>query len=173
MERVWNIVHYFVYVSVTKAQRLTLAVNPVTFVYRTRFFRNYFSRRGRNIFQEIEQNMENPDTGINTIWAGGLLAGLVGLVGLGLVLLYIAEINPQFHLGKLHGVAIAATSYVLNYLLLWRHGKYLNYFKECDKLPAKIRRRWAWISFGIIVGMLAFSVCRFLHMHFQWNPRLP
>ncbi len=173
MERVWNMVHYFVWVSVNKADRLATKVHPVALGFRLPVVKNYFSRRGRDILQEAQQNCENPDTGINTIWAGGLLAGLVGLVGIGLVLLYIAEINPQFHLGKLHGVAIAATSYVLNYLLLWRHGKYLNYFKECDKLPAKIRRRWAWASFGIVVGMLSFCVGCFLYWNSQMLSRVP
>ena len=52
-------------------------------------------------------------------------------------------------------------SLVINYLLLWRKNKYLDYFKKFDKESTFEKRKWGWISFGVLVGIVLLMIWSF------------
>jgi hypothetical protein len=59
-------------------------------------------------------------------------------------------------------VGLLAIPGVVNNQLLWKNGKYLNYFDEFDKEPKEVRRKWAWTSIAIITGVLGFLILSFV-----------
>lgn len=50
-------------------------------------------------------------------------------------------------------------------LLVWfsviHKDKYLTYFKEFEKEPKEVKRKWAWISFGVVVGIVLLLIASF------------
>jgi archaellum biogenesis protein FlaJ (TadC family) len=50
-------------------------------------------------------------------------------------------------------------------LLIWfsviHKDKYLTYFKEFEKEPTEVKRKWAWISFGVVVGIILLLIASF------------
>jgi preprotein translocase subunit SecE len=49
----------------------------------------------------------------------------------------------------------------LNYFLLWKNDKYLTYFKEFEQESKEVKRKWAWISFGVVVGIILLLIVSF------------
>lgn len=50
-------------------------------------------------------------------------------------------------------------------LLVWfsviHKEKYLTYFKEFEKEPEAVKRKWAWISFAVVVGIILLLIASF------------
>lgn len=95
--------------------------------------------------------------GFITLFCAFFLAAIVNLIAatIGFKLLY--------HLGN--GFALFCFCFfpplIVNYFLLWRDYKYLDYFEKFDKEPASEKRKWAWISLGVLVGIILLLVLSF------------
>ncbi len=53
----------------------------------------------------------------------------------------------------------------LNYYFLWKEDKYLTYFKEFEQEPKEVKRKWAWKSFGVVVGIILLLIASFWIMN--------
>ena len=58
-------------------------------------------------------------------------------------------------------VLIGVPAVLLNYFVLWKEDKYLTYFKEFEKEPKEVKRKWAWFSFAAIVGVILILITSF------------
>lgn len=164
MERFWNIVHYFVYRLDYKLHLLFDKINPVYYFYKLPFAKRHFEKIGIDPVVEANKAFKRPDVGISTIRAGGFMYILIFLLCLGVASLVI-EIGQQgLNLRLYHFIIFIVISILINQILLFRNKKYLIYFKELDVMPRKLKRKWAWISFLAILGILSFGVGGFVLM---------
>ena len=98
--------------------------------------------------------------------------GLIVLLCFGIELLYEGLFQTGDLLTKYHVVGFVVLSFVVDYFLLFKHDKYIGYFKEFEKMEKADRKRWAWISFGVILGILFFAVGSFLFMAYREPGRI-
>lgn len=167
MERIWNIVHYFVYKADYKRHLLFNKINPILFFYRSSIAKKHFKKKGINPIQELNKAYKRPDIGISSIWSGGLMYLFVFLLCFGVVNLYSAIVQKELNLRVYHFFALIAISFVVNHFLLFRHEKYRAYFKEFEKMQKADKKKWGWISFGVIMGILFFSIGSFIFLNYR------
>ena len=148
MERFWNILHYFVYKADYRRHLLFNKINPILFFYRLSFAKKHFAKKGINPVTELNKSYRRPDIGLSSIWAGGFMYINVFLICFGVVNLYSGIIQEELNLKLYHFVVLIVISFVVNYLLLFKHDKYLSYFKEFEKMKRADKKRWAWMSLG-------------------------
>ena len=164
MEKFWNLIYYFAYIGDYKLHLLFNKINPVLFFYKLPYAKKHFKIMDVNPVNDLNKAFLRPDIGISSIRAGGLMMILVFLICLGIGNFYIGINRIRFNIHILPFIVAVAFTLIFNYLLLFRQNKYLNYFKDFDKIKDPIRKRYAWLSFGIILCILLFSVGSFIFM---------
>jgi hypothetical protein len=167
MERFWNIVHYFVYKLDYKLHLSFNKINPVYYFYKLPFAKRHFEKKGIDPLVEANKAFKRPDVGISSIRAGGFMYILIFLLCLG-VANFVTGIAQQGLTLKLYlFIIFVVISILTNHVLLFRNDKYLTYFKELDVMPKKLKKKWAWISFLVILGILSFVVGSFAFAMYQ------
>jgi uncharacterized BrkB/YihY/UPF0761 family membrane protein len=167
MEKFWNVVHYFAYKGDYKFHLLFNKINPVLYFYKLPFAKKHFAKRGIDPIEEVNKAYKRPDIGLSSIFAGGFMYILVFLICFGLVNLYSAVVQKELNLKLYHFIAFIVVSFVVNYFLLFRHDKYLSYFKEFEKMSRADKKKWAWISLGVILSILIFSIGSFVFLNYR------
>ena len=166
MERFWNLIYYFAYIGDYKLHLLFNKINPILLLYRLNFAKKRFAKLNiNNPVEELNKSFKKSDFGISSFRSGGLMILLIVLMCFGLVCIYTGIYRMRFKLGLFSFILILATTLSVNYYLLFRHNKYLRYFKEFEKMERTDKKRWAWISFGVILGILFFSIGSFIFMN--------
>jgi hypothetical protein len=158
MERFWNIIHYFVYKLDYKLHLLFNKINPVLYFYKLPFAKKHFEKIGIDPLIEVNKAFKRPDIGISSIRSGGFMGILIFLVCFGIANLS-SEIRQQgLNLKLYHFIIFIVISLLANHFLLFKKNKYLIYFKEFEKMPKELKKKWAWISFLVILGILFFGI---------------
>lgn len=164
MERFWNIVHYFVYKFDYKLHLIFNKINPVYYFYKLPFAKKHFEKMGIDPVVEVNKAFKRPEVGISSIRAGGFMYILIFLVCFGLVNSF-SEITQQgINLKLYHFIIFIVISLLVNQLLLFRGKRYLIYFDEFEKMPKRLKRKWAWISLFVVIGILCWGVASFIFM---------
>ncbi|PWN63543.1 hypothetical protein C1631_021410 [Chryseobacterium phosphatilyticum] len=176
MERIWNYVHYFIYQFERNASKII--TYPITLIfdliYKIPFIINVLKKKNSSP-QEIrvasENALNNRVYGQNIIISGIQMGGLIILLEYGLFNIFQAIIGksliqifwePGSPYKWIFIIGLLVMPWIINEKLLFKNDKYLKYFDEFDKEPKKIRHKWAWISFGIVVGILSFFILSFV-----------
>jgi hypothetical protein len=60
----------------------------------------------------------------------------------------------------------AIMSFIFNYFVLFRNNKSVVYFQEFEKKPKGWKRKWSWISLGIILIIVLFLIGSFKFMDY-------
>jgi len=167
MERFWNIVHYFVYRADYKLHLLFTKINPFTLIHKLPFQKRLYERKGIDIRNEINEAFKRPDIGLSSIRAGGFMNILVFLICFGLVNFLCGLSQVSIRLRLYHFVIFIIASLVVNYFLLFKQDKYLDYFKEFEKMSHTEKKKWAWISLGAIIGIILFLIGSFFYMSYR------
>ena len=162
MERFWNIVHYFAYRADYYLHSAFNKIEPVGLIFRLLFMipyiRNAYLRKGytlERLNKTVDDAFKRPDIGLSTIFAGGLMYGLLFFYFIELLFLaFIAfsiekpkSFEPIFVLMVLFSIF----SFSFSNILLFRKDKYLNYFNEFDKKSRKWKLKWGCISAIVIL----------------------
>ena len=165
MERFWNLIYYFAYIGDYKLHLLFNKINPVLLIYKLNLSKRRFAKMGvDNPVEELNKSFKKPDTGISIFRAGGLMILLIVLFCFGIGFIYIGLLRINYFNSNIF-IFIIPITLLFNYFLLFRHNKYLRYFKEFEKMERTDKKRWAWISFGVILGILFFSIGSFIFMN--------
>ena len=176
MERAWNYTYYSIYSFERKVTYffrtiLNSIFSPIT---KINFLKKGLEKRGSSFKQIDDIALEisnNPKNGKSINLANIHIGGLLVLLEFSLFNLFQAILGKsliQYVWGPgspykwFFIIVLLVIPYLINNQLLWKNDKYLKYFKEFDKKPKEIRRKWAWISFGIILGILAFFILSFV-----------
>lgn len=167
MERFWNIIHYCTYKGDYKLHLLFNNINPVVLLLRIPFIKKFYSNKGVDVESNLNTAFKRPDFGLSSMRVGGLMYGLIFFFQLGIIefFLGITMIKPR-------GVFFIVTppfviSIIINNILLFKNDKYLKYFQEFDKMGTSFKRRWSWISFGTIIGIIMFLIIGFIFMDYR------
>jgi hypothetical protein len=163
----WNIVHYFVYKAVYQLHLLFNKINPVLYFYRIPVVKRHFEKKEINPMIEINKAWENPDFGLSIIWAGGFMYVLFFLICFGIINLISGMIKLEFNLKFYHFIILFIISILVNYFLLFKKNIYRRYFREFDKMQKAEKKKWAWVSFTVILGILIFSIGSFVYMAYR------
>jgi len=176
MERIWNYVYYFIYQFEVKATYLfryilNFIFSPIT---KIKFLKKGLERRGSS-FKHIDDVAldlsNNPLYGKSITFAGIHIGGLIIFIEYGLFNIFQAILGrsliqfvwePGNSYKWIFIIIFLAIPWIVNEQLLFKNDKYLKYFDEFDKEPKEVRLKWAWISFGIILGILGFFILSFI-----------
>lgn len=167
MVRFWNIIHYFVYKVDYKLHLAFNKINPVFYFYRLPFTQRHFKKIGIDPLVEVNKAFKRPDIGISSIFAGGFMYILVFLICFGFVYLYSAMTQIELNLQLYHFFALIIISFITNHFLLFKRDKYLDYFKEFEKMEKTEKMKWAWISVGVVLIILLFSIGSFAFLNYR------
>jgi hypothetical protein len=163
-EKLWQRLHYNVFVF-NKFTQIYVFGLPVFFLLKNKFVKRFYLRKGiKNPESIIRKSLIDPQN--STIIS--LSDGFMGILFILMLFTSLNFISALFHiilltkLSKIFLVSICVIpSMGLNYYLLWKDNKYLILFKQFDKEPIGLKRKWAWISFGIIVSIILMLVLSF------------
>lgn len=162
MKRFWNLIYYFAYLGDYNLHLLFNKINPLLLIYRMPAIKRLGKKKGVNFEEEINKAFQNPKHGLSAIRSFGLLFSLPFFLCLGFYNLYCVFIHSEANLKIYHFIIFTLISLTLNHFLVFKNKKYLFYFKKFAKIPLNEKRKWAWISFLTIIGIILFMICSFV-----------
>ncbi len=172
MERIWNYVHYTTFNLYKHSYKIASYLDPFKLFYKIPAIKKFYAKGGINDMNKFTDEIINDkSSGINSILAGAQTGGLLVFLEYGLFNILQAILGKsliQYVWGPdnpykcIFLIGLLIIPWIINNQLLWKNDKYLKYFEEFDKEPKQIRRKWAWISVGIILGILAFFILSFV-----------
>jgi len=170
MVRFWNKIYYFTYI----------------FDYHFHLFCNKFFRISPSIMNRIvkdsdkrkkveeyykvaDEIVQRPDFGISITRAGIVLNGLVLLLCYSTTNYYRGIFQYHLNLKIFHYLTMLVVTLVINHFLLFKKSKYLQYFKEFDKLSNRERKKWAWITSFVLIGILLNTIFSVYFMVYRFH----
>jgi hypothetical protein len=166
IELIWNVVHYVVWKADYKAHLFFNKINPFMLIHKLPFQKRMYERKGINIYEDINLVFKDPKIGLSSIRAGGFMYILSLIISLAFFCL-IQAVRNQVYLSNSSMILMCAPFGVLNYFLLFHKNKYLEYFKEFELKSKDWKRKWAWLSFFIIVVIFISLVFSFKLMDYS------
>ncbi len=158
MVRFWNLVHYFVYRGVYRFHLLSRMINPIRLLHQLPIQKRLYAKKGIDVNYEIDQVWKRPESGLATIFAGGAMHGLLILICLGSGCLYLAVRRETPGTDIYPFLITGAITFGVNHLVLFRQDKYLDYFRKFEKMEGTERRKWAWLTLAVIIGIVSFGL---------------
>jgi hypothetical protein len=168
MERLWNIVHYFIYRADYKLHLLFNRINPFVLLFKLPHSKRNFEKSGVDPMDAFNKAFKRPDFGISKISAGGFINMLFFLLCLGLINCISGITQMRLNMKLYHFMLLVLISLVVNHFLLFKKKKYRTYFKEFEKMPEGERKKWALISFLVVIGILLFFIGSFVFMIYRF-----
>ena len=165
MERFWNLIYYFAYKGDYKLHLLFNKINPTLLLYKLKLSKRRFAKiGGDNPVGKLNKSFKKADSGISSFRAGGLMILLIVLFCTGIGYIYIGLFRVCYFNANIF-ILVVPITLLFNYFLLFRHNKYLRYFKEFEKMERADKKFWTWVSFGVIMGFFLFDIGSFVFMN--------
>jgi len=171
MERVWNYVHYTIFNFYKKMHKLLTYIDPFRLIYKIPAIKKFYAKGGIKDMNQFTDDIifNNEKSGLFSIWAGIQMGGLLVFFGYSLFNIFQALIGKsliQFiwenNVYKiLFIVILLLLPWIINEQFLFKKDKYLKYFEEFDNQPKSMRKKWSWISLGIILFIILFFIASF------------
>jgi hypothetical protein len=173
----WNLVHYHLFLFLKKAHFLFSYINPFRLFYKIPGIKKFYAKHGIKDMNKFvdEVGFNNPVTGINSIWAGMYMGGL-------LILLEYSIFNfIQAFLGKsliqyiyrdqenkiLFLLLLLTFAGLINYFTLFKNDRYLTYFKEFEQMPKQEKKKYPWVSFVVVLLILLIFIGGFAFLGYK------
>lgn len=150
-----NIFHYSIYLMHYKLHLLSNKISPFRLIHKLLFQKRRYQELGVDIDEEINKAFGNKEYGLSTMFSGGGIIGIVFLLLISLSKVSIGLLNLNTELNDYFFVTLGGISFVLCYYLVFRKDKYLEYFNEYEKWTTKEMKKYVWISFSFIIGVIA------------------
>lgn len=159
----WNMIHYYLFIWQVTLYKLLDYVNPFTYLFMIPKIKKFYSKHGVSDMNKFtDQRIFNaPTQGLNLIWAGINLSGLIIIFEYGLfniiqsclgrnLIQYIWENGICKFLFVAVLLIIPA---VLNYLLVFKEERYLSYFSRFEKMDDHKKTKYGWLCgvFNLLV----------------------
>jgi len=117
-----------------------------------------------------ERILNNPKSGISSIWSGSFMGGLLVFIGIGLLNIIetiigrslIRDVTNSSSHFIIFFVILLGSTVLINNHLLFRKDKFLNYFKEFEMMPKEKKSAYGWLTFFVIGLIFSFLVGSFL-----------
>jgi len=168
---VWRLVHYYLWVWEKAFHNVHRYIVPFYWLFRVPAIKALYSRRGtKDVSDYLEKVAFNdPVTGWNARWAGINAGGLLVLLEFGVFNCVEAILDRNLLQYVWSDAASRVLSCILfllpaglfNYYVLFRNDRYLQDFEKYEQMPKQKRRRYGWLCFLIVLGILGFIVGSF------------
>lgn len=171
IEWFWNIIYYNVYIFDSKCRKLFNYFNPFYLINKMSIVKKHHAKQGiYDMNKFAERILNNPRSGLSSIWSGSFMGGLLVFIGIGL--LNIIEIiagrslirdvtNSSIHFIIFFVILLGPTILINNHLL-FRKDKFLTYFKEFEVMPKKKKSAYGLVSLVVIIFIFSFFIGSFL-----------
>ena len=106
---------------------------------------------------------------MNSVWAGIQMGGLLVIIEYAFFNLYQAIVGQSYIqfiwieplYRYLFCIALIIVPGFINYYVLFKHDRYLIYFKEFRKLSKSKSLKYKYLSVGFVLFIILFLVCSF------------
>lgn len=170
MERFLNIIHYFIYKG--QSNFSMLFYNLFVRLYRLPYMKEMSKKRGHNPEVELMNFYKDPKNGLSSIWAGGLMCGILFLIGNGITNSCLAilktDITQEYQI-VIEMVAIMAISIIINYFSVFKKYKYLKYFKEFEEFSKPQKRIWGIITLLVLIASIVIYIGSFYFLSARFH----
>jgi len=166
----WNMVHYCIYLFFINVFKLMNYLNPLYYILKIKGVKRYYAKHGVDDMQGLTTRVSNnPKTGINSIHAGGLMIGLIGVLLFGIFdysqLFFSASLDDLVFRNDTNDtlflLCLIILSFLFNYLTLFKGNKYLEYFKEFDEMDGAKKIEYYWMSLIVVLFIISFFIISF------------
>jgi virulence family protein len=162
MEKIWNYTFYFVYRTDYKLHLLFNKINPFRLLFKLPHSKRQFAKLKVDPMEAVNEAFKRPDIGISSIRATGAMYVMFFFICLSLINMICASLHIVYYLKLSHLFILIAIALITNYFLLFRHDKYLAYFKDVEKMSKPKKKKWAIISLIVVSGIVIFTVGSFI-----------
>ncbi len=164
MERLWNIIHYFVH---KLDHRFQLAIDKIV-IYFIKFRMNSqkkaLAEKGIDVYIDNNADNRRPDSGKSS-FRTDIFMFLITLMFFSNFLAINSAITKR--LIDVHIViffVFIAFSFLINYLFLYKQAKYLYYFTKFERLKEEERKKRARAVYITLICFLLFSTACYIFM---------
>lgn len=158
----WNIVHYSLYRW--EVYIGNIISYPIRKILGGKNLSEKYRRRGvENPAEIITETLNDPKYGVRVILAGGAVNIFMFFIIYSFYNLLKALKILDIDLTLIHYFILCGMALALNYVMLFKNDKYLEYFKEFAEMTSKKRNKYAWLSFLTLVVICIITVLSFLY----------
>jgi hypothetical protein len=120
-------------------------------------------KKGVNLEKSVNEAFKDPKHGLSVLrsWAFLFLLAFFICIALGNLYFVLTHGHPDMENYRFVIIFYAIISTVFNQLLVFKQKEYLLYFKKFDKMSIDEKKKWAWISFATITGIIFFMIGSF------------
>ena len=171
IEWFWNIVYYNVFIFDSKCRKLFNYLNPFYLINKIPSVKKHHAKHGVDDMNKFaERILNNPKSGISSIWSGSFMGGLLVFIGIGLLNIIetiigrslIRDVTNSSSHFIIFFVILLGPTVLINNHLLFRKDKFLNYFKEFEMIPKEKKSAYGWLTFFVILLIFSFLIGSFL-----------
>jgi hypothetical protein len=149
-----NILHYCVFRAHYKLHLLANKVNPFWLLAELPFFKRRYEQLGVDIHKEVNIAFGDKNTGLSVMVAGGVLLAVLFFLFFGITNILMNLMSDNASLSSGYFIVFGVLSAIVCYFFVFKKDKYLLYFKKFEGWTKSESRKYGWISFIFIVGVL-------------------
>jgi hypothetical protein len=138
-----------------KLHLLSNKINPFLLLFKLPFIKRQADKKGIDLIEVVNNTFGNKNFGLSTMISGGGIIGIVFLLLMSLSKILIELLNFNIGLNNYFFITLGLISIALCYYLVFQKDKYLDYFTEYEKWTRKEIKKYVWISFGFIIGVIS------------------
>jgi hypothetical protein len=155
MKNSLNVLHYCIYLMDYKLHLLSNKINPFILLYKLPFIEKKTGKKGAELIEVVNEAFGNKKYGLSTMVSGGILIAIVFFLQMILakILIRLFEINATLNNNPF--ILFGIISFALCYYIVFRKDRYLKYFKEYENWTRKEMKKYVWMSFGFIIGVIS------------------
>ncbi|WP_106914773.1 hypothetical protein [Chryseobacterium aurantiacum] len=160
----WQKMHYNIYRFNVFTSIYVFGL-PIMLLLKNKYILEVYKKRGiSNPEKLIRRTISNPKVGTINWLTDGFMILFIALVCFSI--LNFITITSGYVIWKdwsplVFILLIGIPAIVINYFALWQNDKYLTYFKEFEKETRKMKRKWALISFSLVLGIFRLLIFSF------------
>lgn len=171
IEWFWNMLYYNVFRFDSRCRSLFNYFNPFNLINKLQAVKRHRTRYGVDDMNKFANRiLNNPRSGISSIWSGSFMGGLIVLIeyslfniiqGITKKPLIINVLKDDSHFILFLLILISPTILINNYLL-FKKDKFLIYFTEFESMSKEKKSMHSWLSFFVIILIFLFFIGSFL-----------
>lgn len=159
---------YFNIFTFNKFTQINIVGLPVLLFLRNKHIKKAYQKRGVADPEKTVRRVLVDRKNSTIVWlTDGFMCILIMIIFFTIVNLLSAAVGTML-MANLNKIVFVAVCLILtmgfNYIVLWKNDKYVDYFEKFEKEPKVKKRKWAWISFGVVVGIFLLMILSFAIM---------
>ena len=157
----WQRIHYNVF-EFNKFMQINIFGYPLFALLKNKYIRQLYKKRGVNDPEKaIKKALVDPSNSTVILQTHAfmcilffiLLTSLSNFISSLIKIVLVATLNKIAFL-----LIFMGPSLIINHYALWQDDRYLVYFQKFQKENKEEKRKWAWISTGVILGIFILLI---------------